>query len=442
MNFDRIWYVIFCIVLASSSYGSVTSEPTLSLKEAVATALSNNPFLREVREKENQTSTEIPVARSAIMPNLSATVSENTNKDAVNTGTPRFNGDSYNQYNSAIKLNQIIFQVGSLSAISAAQKDVTVSKLNSQISTRDLTNQVIQAYYQIVLSARQYQTLLTQKKIAQEALNVAQRRERNGRGQLLDVLQAKTQLSLLEGQLTTAQNQVEIAAASLANLIGDTSRRKFNIKDMMEAPEISVIDQNVDLKNYKIPEIERDEIAIEKIGDQKRTLWGQNLPYLSLIGNYSFSSYKQSDWLSSDANSWGVGLQVTIPIFSGLSTVYQERALDSQKMQLSLDKISVSNQVEFQQITNRKNLENAKNSIMTGETALKLASAASKEAQRNYSLTTIDFLQFLSAQQAYLQAEQALNGYKFNYIVALGNYYAAYGQDMQQLVDLIEKANQ
>ena len=78
---------------------------------------------------------------------------------------------------------------------------------------------------------------------------------------------------------------------------------------------------------------------------------------------------------------------------------------------------------------------------MTGTEAFKLALDSYKEARRNYTLATIDFVQFLSVQQAYAQAEQALNTYRYNYIAALGNYYAASGQNMQQLVDLLEKAN-
>jgi outer membrane protein TolC len=416
--------------------------PALTLKGAVDMALSTNPSTREIRERENQAQTEVPVARSVLMPNLSAVATANENKDATYTGAARFGGDSYNQYQTALKLNQLLFQIGSISAISAAKKDVVISKLNTQISNRDLMNSVIQAYFEIVLSARNVQTLLTQQKIAKEAVNVATRRERTGRGQLLDVLQAKTQLSLLDGQLATAQNQLSVSAAALANILGDTGKQNFNIQDKMDAPEIAVVDQNVNLKDYKIPEIERDEVSLQKVDDLKRTLWGQNLPYLNLVGNYNFTNNKQSDWYDGESNSWMIGLQLTIPIFSGLSTVYQSRSLDSQKLQFVLDKAAVENQVATSQITNRKNLETAKSSIVTGEDALKLALASSKEAQRNYTLATIDFLQFLSVQQAYVQAEQSLNTYKYNYIVALGNYYAASGQDMQQLVDLLEKANQ
>ena len=428
------------LVFARGEAQPSTPSTSLTLRAAVNNALSNNPALKENREKVNQADTEIPVARSFILPNLSAVTTGNRQKDAVN-GSPRFDGNPFNAYDASLKLNQVLFQVGALDAIHAAQKDVTISKLNAQISERDLTNNVIQAYYQIVLASRDIETLLTQEKIEKEAVDVAKHREKIGRGQLLDYLQAKTQLALLQGQLATARNQLQVAAANLAYLLGDTGQKQFQIPDKMDAPKIETVDSLVNLQDAVIPEIQRDEVSIMKIDDQKSTLWGQNLPYLSLVGNYSFASYKQSDLLNDDANSWGIGLQLTIPLFSGLSTIYQERSLDSQKAQLIFDKQSVQDQVSYQQVTNRKNLETALENIVTGTEAFKLALDSYKEARRNYTLATIDFVQFLSVQQAYAQAEQALNTYRYNYIAALGNYYAASGQNMQQLVDLLEKAN-
>jgi outer membrane protein TolC len=423
------------------SAGQAQPAENLSLRDAIGLAIQQNPNHLETREKIRQADTEAPVARSYILPNLSAVVNADHDKAAVNNDKPLFNGDPYNNYNASLKLSQMLFQIGSISAISSAHKDEQISRLNAQISERDLTNNVIQSYFQIVLSARNVQTLMNQQKIALEALKVAQRREHTGRGQLLDVLQAKTQLSLLDGQLATAQNQLQVAAATLANNLGEYKKSNFNIPDKMDAPLIEDIDRVVDLKNYKIPELERADLSISKIDDQKRELWGQNLPYLSIIGNYTYSSYKQSDWINQDANSWGIGLQLTIPLFSGFSTFYQQRALESQKLQLQYEKTAELDQVSYQQVTSRKNLETARSSIATGEEALKLALASQKEAQRNYNFATIDFLQFLSVQQAYIQAEQSLNLYKYNYIVALGNYFAASGQSMQQLVDLLEKAN-
>lgn len=436
--------VLVILALCSTTFATESNanrEPVLKLKTALETSLAANPVIQTIRERETQAKAEIPAARSVIFPTLTATVSGTRTKDAVNIGTPRFGGDPFNIYGSGLKLNQTLFQVGSLSAITVAKQEAEISKLNTEISARDLTSTVIQGYFLVVLYSRNVETLVAQQKIAQEAVVTARRREHIGRGSALEILQSKTQLALLDGHLETARNLLQEATASLAHLMGDTTSANYTIEDKMEAPEISALNLIIDLKNYKIPEITLSELNIEKIDSQKQILWGQNLPSLSLVGNYAFSNYVQSDLYNENAAAWSVGLQLTIPLFSGFSTIYKQRSLDSQKAQYFLNKQATINQLSYQQITSRKKLETAHASIKTGQEALKLATASVTEARRNFNLANIDFLQFLSVQQAHVEAQQALNQYKYNYIVALTNYFAASGQDMQKLVELIEQAN-
>lgn len=440
----RIVCIFFFLTSNSVAFAQETTPATtsvLKLKAALEIALNNNPTLKSTREKENQVETELPIKRSALLPSLVGTLSGSRAKDAVNVGVPRFGGTPFNNYGSSLKLNQLLFQIGAKSALDAAKKDIQISKLDTQIAKRDLASNFIQAYFLVVLDSRNVDILLAQQKIAQEALAVAQRRQRTGQGSSLDVLQAKTQVALLEGELESARNLLQEATASLASLMGDTSSEQLSLENKMEAPEIAVVDKTVNLTDYKIPEITRSEIHVEKIDYEKRILWGQNLPSLNLVGNYNFANYVQADLFSDNGVSWNIGLQLTIPLFSGFSTIYQQRALDSEKAQYFFDKIALLNQISYQQVTSRKKLETAQSSIKTGKEALKIALASVNEARRNFNLANIDFTQFLSIQQSHAQAEQALNQYKYNYIVALTNYFTASGQDVEKLAELIEQAN-
>lgn len=436
---------LFLICMLSLSMAEAQVPPPssyLSIHDAVQTALQSNPSFKGSVEKITQSETEIPIARSLIFPTLTAVGDAQRVKDANLDLAPRFDGKPFNQYDASLKLTQVVFQIGTLSGISAAQKDVTISKLGAQISARNLINLTIQAYYQVVLSSRNIETLVHQQSIVKESLSVAQHRERTGRGQTLDVLQVKTQLALLDGQIATARNQLDIAVANLTNTLGGVPQSAIRVKDHLDAPDIPEIDHDVDLKNYTIPEIEMDLVSIQRIDDQRQVMWGQNLPNISLFGNYNYTNYKQSDLFDASANSWNFGLQLTIPLFSGFSTIYQNRSLLSQRLQLELDKKNVENQVSYQQITSRKNLETAKASIITGVEALKLAEASSNEARRNFRNATIDFVQLLTVEQAFVQAEQTLNSSRYSYILAIANYYASSGQDMTKLVALLERTNQ
>jgi outer membrane protein TolC len=372
------------------------------------------------------------------LPTINLVGTSSYQKDAANASQVQFGGDPYNAYKTDLKLTQPLFQYGSLSAINSVKKARDMSKYDAEAVTRDTSNSVIQAYYQVVINIRNVDTLLRQQRIVRESLATSQHRERTGRGQLLDVLQTRTQVALLDAQITDAQNQVAVAATTLANLLGDTEAKEFHVSGDLNVPSLKEVDRNLNLKEARVPEIERNQIAIAQIDDQKDAALGTNLPVLSAIADYTFTSNKKSDLFEGTSAGWNLGLQLTIPIFSGLSSIYQRRGFESQRTQLEYERVNLKNQFTMNEVNNRKKLESAYSSILSGQEALKLAIASSNEANRNYRYETIDFLQFLTVQQAYVTAEQSLNGYKYTYLVALGNYFVASGQNIDRLVELLE----
>ena len=428
------------VLLSYPVYGD-GSGATLHLKEAVEVAVHNNPILKQSAEKIHQTETEIPFSRSFLFPNASLSVGASQKKDTNANPLKLFNGSSYGYFSSDAHVSQPLIEFGAISAISFAKKDVEIQKLNTEISERDLTNKVIQGFYQLVLTSRNVNTLLSEEKIIQESLKTTEKREQSGRAQLLDVLQIKTQIALIEAQIIVAKDLVKSASATLANLLGDPNVREIIVTEEMNVPDLPDVDKNVNLKISHLPELEQAKVSLEQIDDQKRVVLGPSLPNLNFTADYMWNSYQRPEYFNGHYSAWVVGLQLVVPLFSGLSSVYQMRSLDSQKIQLEYNKQNIEHQTTLIQVTSRANLEAAQASIVSGEEALKLATASLNEANRLYRLANVDLLQFLAVQQAHVQAVQTLDSAKFNYITALGNYYASFGQSLRGLVDLLEGKN-
>ena len=429
------------VLFSSKSQGDLSQAPLLTLHDAIETARSQNPALRQSKERIHQFEELVPLARASLLPNLSLIGNASIHKDAANGPTTRFGGDSYNLYQTDLRLIQPLFQVGILSGVSAAQKDREIRKLETAASARDITKSVVQTFYQAALYSRNVETLVRKQDIVRESVATATKREHTGRGQLLDVLQVKTQVALLDPQIASAKNQLDVAVATLANLLGDIEAHEIRIQAGLGTPTLAEVRRHIDLAHAYFPEIEKDQISIAQVEDQKRVALGQSLPNVSLSGDYIYNSSKKSDLFDSSSESWQIGLQLTIPIFSGLTTLYQQRSLASQQTQFELDRVNLRSQFYLQQVSSLKQLESADQSIRSGEEALRLATASSNEAKRNFRLATIDSLQFLSVEEALVQAEQSLNLSKYNYIVALTNYFVASGQPLDSLVALLEKAN-
>jgi outer membrane protein TolC len=200
---------------------SLTSVPVqaqdashpMSLKEAVNMALEKNPLIHQAQETVNAAEAQIPVTRAIIFPSLSLIGIAHEKTDPLNL-SPRFGGDAYNQYSADLHLTQPLFAIGTFSAVKVVKETRDIRKFDLEISARNTTSNIVQAYFTVVLDMRNVDTLRHNERIQTEALGTAERRARTGRGQTLDVLQVKTQLALLKSQIATAANQLQIKLLS------------------------------------------------------------------------------------------------------------------------------------------------------------------------------------------------------------------------------------
>jgi outer membrane protein TolC len=135
-----------------------------------------------------------------------------------------------------------------------------------------------------------------------------------------------------------------------------------------------------------------------------------------------------------------VGLQLTIPLFSGLSYFSERNAMAAREAQAQSQEEQVRLQFAFREAKALKELSAAHAVIDASRTAFGLARESVKEAQKNFRLATIDYLQFLTVQQNFLNAEIAKNQAEYSYVQALSNYMVAAGHPLTKLVDALQGA--
>lgn len=411
--------------------------PILDLKQVLKIAKDNNPAIQLAKEKINQIESQKSLTKSSLYPTLGWTLGSSYQKDAVYTGTPKFSGDPYNQYSSDLKLQQTLYAYGVLSAIKQVDYDKKIQDLNIEIQERNLTQNILDSFYRFILNQHLLENLLSTQDIIQKSLATANDRYRTGRGQLLDVLQVKTQLALINPQIEQAKNQLENAANQLAYYMGDKERSNLKLKGKLKTLLLKNIQKDIDFNMFHLPEHDINQMQIESLDYSKDVTYGKNFPTVKLIGDYLYNNYKKAELFSDSSHAWSVQLQLTIPLFSGFSSISEKHILNSQEAQLYRAKQDLENSLSLNQVSSLKNLQTAETSLVSAMQAASLAEQSQKEAHRNYKLATIDFLQFLSVEQAALQAKTSLDQLKFQSIIAYSHYFAASGQPLSTLVDLL-----
>ncbi len=426
-----IFYLIFNSLLASAEIS------VLGIKDVLKIAIDHNPKILAAKEKLFQYENQKSLNKSYLYPNLSWNFGGTYQKDALYNGSPKFNGDPYNFYSSDLKLNQLLYGKGALSAISLYDYDRKIQEATVELEERSLTQNVIESFYRYILNQQTLLNLQKNQDIIQKSLATSTKRYQMGRGQLLDILQVKTQLALLGPQIEQAKNQLVIASQQLINYMGISEGDEFKLKGSIRTLLLKDIKKVIDLNKFKLPEYEINRLQLAQLDYAKDVALAKDYPTVKFLGDYLYNNYKKSELFSDYSHAWAIQLQVSIPLFSGFSSGDQRSIINSQKNQLILARKDLEDSLSLKQISSLRNLETAETSLVSSELAVKLGEAAQAEASRIYKLSQIDFLQFLAVQQSALQAKSSLDQLKFQTVLAYSNYFVATGQPLSVLLDLL-----
>lgn len=429
----------FCVSLQVHAQ----SSGPLSLKQAVRKAIESNNSILQQHAKVEQMRHDTDAKRALLFPNINLAASKTTLKSPImSTGQVPFGGHAYNQYNVDLKVIQPLLVFGSLAAISVADYDTKIAEIDLEILVRDLSRNVIEAFYKVLLNERLLDILQTRLKVVNESLTTAQQRLHTGRGQLLDVLQAKTETAMLKPQIEDAHNQLEAAGAELATFLAEQGRTELKLRGALRGLLLQDVQKKVNFKVARLPELERVRMSREQLHQQRDVAEGKHLPNLQLVGDIGALSYTQAELGNSGERQWSVMVQLNIPLFSGFQSIYERRSLVEQDRELDFKGRDTENSLALNQVVSLKKVESTGASLLSSEEAAQLAEQSMTEARRSYRLATIDFVQFLTVQKSALDAYNALDKIKFDNIVALSKYFVATGQPLSVLIDLLEEKKQ
>ena len=173
---------------------SPSQAAPLDLATAVDLALRNSPVLAEAKEKQREYRYQANVLRSTLFPSIVANGNAARKKDSVANNTVssvKFGGEPYNYYDLNLRLTQPLLVWGSVSSVRQAGIDRDITTLEADMTARDLTRDVISAYYRVVLNQNLISILEEEEGVIREALQTARTRLGLG-GRRIDLLQVRT----------------------------------------------------------------------------------------------------------------------------------------------------------------------------------------------------------------------------------------------------------
>ncbi|MBP1710296.1 MAG: type secretion outer membrane protein, partial [Deltaproteobacteria bacterium] len=188
---------------------------------------------------------------------------------------------------------------------------------------------VKQSYYSFLKSKMSETVAVETMKQFQQHFDVAHAFFETGKSSKIDVTSAEVNLSNARIQMISAQNALRIALVKLNQAMGVMSAPEYDVKDEFDTEKTEISFEAALSQAYKnrpdILSIALKREALEKSVDLNRR---EYLPVLS--GNAAYG-YAGDD--TSIDKAWNVGVALTFPLFTGLSTKY---AVDEAKANLEV----------------------------------------------------------------------------------------------------------
>ena len=375
----------------------VANKP-LSVQEAVAIAMQNQPSVASARAGVNAAIGRVTQAQSGLLPSVTALGAYSN--DAINNGL--VSGSSSTGYSASATVRQLLFDFNNTrSRVRQASSLQRSASANLSRVESDLVLQVKRAYYAYAQNQRLATVNEANVRNQQNHLALAQARLNEGVGLPADVVRAQTAVASAIFNLTIARNNASVAGVNLAQLMGIDPRTPIVTQEENEPP-IAENDVNklVETALSRRPEIRQATSNVQAAGYGLSAAKTSNSP--SIGANAGWQQRGSDINMDRQGMLYGVTLNWT-PFDSGLTRGRVQEAqanITASQSQLQSVQLQVVSEVSQSYV----NLRTAEQGVVTADAEVANAEEAMRLVEGRYSAGLGTFLDVLDAQTALLTA--------------------------------------
>jgi len=287
---------------------------SINLQEAIDIALKSNLQILMAQEKVRETEQAMKEAFAGYFPLLSLQGNYTHLGEPPKVYIPDWGEFEFGAQDTtafALSLTQPLYTSGQLSlANQQAKLSYQVAREDLKSTQSEIVFQVKQSFYSVVLAQENLQITKQALGQAEAHLQIAESFYQSGRASRFDLLRAKVEVAKFKPEVIRAKNDLALAKESLAILLSKPSSLEIEEKLKFE-PGLLSLDEALqaalscrsDLKSLCLQE--------DMVSLSIQITRAANLPFLSLLGNYKYTSSEGRDW----ENDWNINLVLGFTLF-------------------------------------------------------------------------------------------------------------------------------
>ena len=383
----------------------------LSLQGAINLALERNP---EVLAAARQVDAARGRSRQAWWP-------EDPQFSVEYEGIPR--GKGLARYEERfVRLSQTFdFPTNILLKKRIAEKEVDVTRMDSELVKRDLLHRVKLTYYDLLTQWERVNLARQNLQLADDFSQKAQIRYQFGEGTHLEYVKAKVEKARAENDMTLAQNEHAVALAELNLLLARDSRADIIPTDSMSYVPL---EKSVNELREEALRVHPRLRAMDGKVEAART--GHTLAWSSFLPALSASYFNQN--IDGNPDFWGLELGISVPLWFPFRQRGRIQEATAELAQARFERENVRNELAFQiESAWQKATTAEKMVLLYREELLAEANEVYRIARRSYEEGAGGYLDLLEAQRTLVGTRSGYVESLFSYNIAIATLEKAMG---------------
>ena len=307
-------------------------------------------------------------------------------------------------------------------SISISDTQILANLESARASRLDLVNNINKAYYALMLAKASYKVVKENYDIAKLNAEVYEKQFKAGTASEYDVLRSSVQVSNLEPELLQADIAIKQCSLQLKVLMGIAGDIEIEpdvtLEDMQR--DMYVYPSNADNSlsdNSSLRSLDIQKQLLSKNVDLKKLAW---LPTLGASFNLSWLSLSNgSPFKNQEFNPYStVGLQLSVPIFSGGSKYYGLKQAKVQLKEIEIQREDLLNNLNMQVDLAISNINREARQIESSAEGVKQAKKAHEIMQKSFEIGAASFLDLRDSELANTSAQLTYLQSIYNFLVS------------------------
>jgi outer membrane protein TolC/ABC-type transporter Mla MlaB component len=400
--------------------GTAPTPIKLTLDQAVALALKQNPQVQIGVLQAAQSEQDRLMARAALLPQAQLQVSDSARRQNIETGIGfRIPGASqhtgpFQVFSAGPSFGMPIFDLTLWRRWQAARENESASRAQSESTREQVVLLVVSQYLGCLRAGADVKAAESRVALAQALYDQAADLQKEGVGTSIDTLRANVELQNEKQRLIQSRTSQQTSIYGLSRVLNLDPRQPVEIADELsffETPSFST-DESLNKAFAARPELKALDAQIRSAERSKQAARASRLPALSVDGNWAYSGISSTTGIP----TYNYQVSARMPLFTGGGIHAEIVRADLEIQKIEQQRAEVRNQVALDVKTALLNLESTRNEVQVANLGVKLAEEEVSQARDRFQAGVANNIEVISAQDSLARANdnQIAALYRFN----------------------------